>query len=149
MKKSILAAALVLAATSAMAGSIQVEGGRTYVDQGKNVGRVAYSTPSVFGLNGQVAYDRTLNKGKWAETASAVVSKDVAKIGDVSLSVLGGGAFARASNVQGFGLVYGVGASYPLTKLVDLVADFRQFRGQSRIQALNGNTLATGVSIKF
>ena len=149
MKKSILAAALVLAATSALAGSIQVEGGRAYAGTDKNVGRIEYATPTVLGLTGKIAYDRTLNKGARAETASAVAAKDIVKVGDVTVSVLGGAAYARAGNAKGLGLVYGVGASYPLTKSVDLVADVRQFRGQDRIQKLDGNTVAAGVSVKF
>lgn len=148
MNKTILAIALMFAATAASATSLQVEGGRTFAGADKNLGRVAV-TESVLGLNTQLGYTRTFNDRARTEAVSALVGRDLLKVAGVSLSAFGGGQFARASKAEGFGLVYGVGASYPLTKSIDAIVDVRQVRGQNRIKAVDGNTVNAGLSVKF
>lgn len=149
--KNFAIAALIIAATStAMAApTVIVEGGRTYAGTDRNVGRVGVSTGTVLGLTAQADYTRSFNDRSEKEAAALILRKDLVKVGAVTVDAFAGGQFARTDRAAGLGAVYGIGARLPLTTKLDVTADFRQVRGQDRIQAVDGNTVAAGISYKF
>lgn len=145
MKKSFIFAALFATIFSAHAASVQVEGGR---GSNANVGYVALSE-KVLGIDTQVGYQNQLSKGPRTDSISVGVAPTIATVANTTISAYFGGQYGRAGKAEGFGVTYGVGVAYPITKQVDVIADFRRTEAQSRVKAQTGNTAYAGVSVKF
>lgn len=145
MKKSFIFAALFATAIAAQAASVQVQGGH---GAGENVGFVAV-TEKVLGVDTQVGYQRQLSKGPRNDSISVGIAPELFTVAKVSVAAYVGGQYGRAGKEDGFGITYGVGATYPIAKHVDLAVDFRRTEAQNRISSQTGNTAYAGVSVKF
>ena len=142
MKKMIIATALAMAGSMAMA-DVTVSAGR---DVRGDV-NVVSATAVVKGIDVTVEHAN--------ETYSRVgVGKtlDVAKVGPVQLSA-GGGAVYQHTRVagapNGYGLTASVTATVPLAKNVAVFATSQRFWGQDRVKAFDGTATVVGVSYSF
>lgn len=143
MKKIVISSVLALAAVTSFAADVSVSAVRDY-NTGTNGVRVEASIP--MGLKASVT---TLD-----ELATRVaVGKEFAltKVGPVALSASVAGVYqdSHKGAEDGFGLTFGVGASYPVTKTVAVVASVERFVGQDRVSQFNGNAASVGLNVKF
>lgn len=148
MKKLVTIAILAAAATSAMAVDMTLRGTRSVHADNTSFGVAVGKKFGKFGA--EAGFDRTTlgteNMNKW----SVVGSYDVAQFGPVSTTVKAGAALLDTDTVKNSGaMLVGVGAAYPLTKNVSLVADYFYQKGQTRISRLDGNYFSGGVKVAF
>jgi len=148
MKKLAIMTALVLAAASASALEVGVRGVHTGNDTADMVGVTVDQKFGKVGVEG--AFDRSTrgvaNVNRW----SLVGSYDVAKVAGLTVSAKAGLAFVDPSvGENGYAALVGVGASYPLTKKVSLVADYAFQKGQTRVAGFNANNVSAGVKVSF
>jgi len=148
MKKLLVIAALAVCAVSASAADI----GLRYSHSG------SLGTPAVgvtlgqkfgsFGVEG--AFDRATAGAVNVNRYSLVGSYDVVKLGSVTVAAKAGVAYLDPSlGRTGYAGLVGVGASLPLSKSVNLVADYSYQRGQNSVRALDGNIVSVGVKYSF
>jgi len=148
MKKLAIMATLAVAAMSASALEVGVRGSHS---SGADISAVGVTVGQKFGAFGvEAGFDRTTrgvaNLNKW----SLVGSYDVVKLGPVALAAKAGVATLDPSvGPNGGALLAGVGASYPLTKKVSLVADYYYQKGQERVSGADGNYFSGGVKFAF
>jgi len=153
MKKLAIIAILATAAVAASA-----------TDLGLRVGRVAGAETSVVGVategvtlgqkfgtfGAEVAYDRALVGASSLSRYSLVGTYDVAKVAVATVTAKAGGVFIDPTvGANGYAALVGVGASYPLTKNVSLVADYAYQVGQDRVKLFNGNVVSIGTKYSF
>ena len=148
MKKFAIMAALAVAAMSASAVEVGVRGTHTTDSSADSAGVTVGQKFGAGGVEG--AFDRstrgTFNTNKF----SLVGSMDVAKFAGITVSPKVGVSFIDPSKgVNGYAASVGVGASYPLTKQVALVADYAYQKGQDRVKAFDGNQVSAGVKFSF
>ncbi len=148
--KSIVAmAALAMASVSVSAADIGLRASRNSAFGGDAIGFSIGAKPTEkFGLEGY--FDRSVRNGLDTNKITTLGTYDVAKVGPVTFAAKAGGAYVNSSsNVKGYAVVGGVGASYSLTKNVSLVADYSYQRGQKAITNLNGSNYSVGVKYAF
>jgi outer membrane autotransporter protein len=148
MKKFAIMAALAVAAMSASAVEVGIRGTHTKDSSADSVGVTVGQKFGAVGVEG--AFDRstrgTLNTNKY----SLVGSLDVAKFAGITVAPTVGVSFIDPSmGVNGYAASVGVGASYPLTKQVALVANYAYQKGQDRVKAFDGNQVSAGVKYSF
>ncbi len=149
MKKLIALAALAVAAASASAVEVGVRGVHTPDASPDMVGVTVGQKFGKLGVEG--AFDRSTRGAVNVNCWSVLGSYDVAKVGPVTVAAKAGAAFIDPANsgVNGYAALVGVGASYPVTKTVSLVADYAYQRGQDRVNVFNGNQVSAGVKVAF
>lgn len=142
MNKFILATAISLSAITATAADISVSTVRDFTTDRNGV-RV---TTGVAGFNAGYthvtdSYNR-FSVGKEMQLVS---------LGSASVAATGSAVYQNSSgnHQNGYGLVAGLKAAYPLTKDLELVAGVERFIGQKRVNSYNGNTTVVGVNLKF
>jgi len=150
MKKIAIATVLALAAVSASAVEIGVNG--SYDFGGSNdrpgAGITVGQKYDKFGITaGFDRYTKGTDQNKW----SLVGSYDVATVAGATVAVKAGAVYIdNAGRVaDGYAAVVGAGVSYPLTKTVALTADYRYQAGQSRVNSFDGSTVAFGAKYSF
>jgi opacity protein-like surface antigen len=150
MKKLAIASVLALAAMSASAVEVGVNG--TY-SWGGPVDRpgAGITVGEKFGKMGVTAGFNRATKDVDQDKWSLVGSYDVATIAKTTVAVKAGAAYlANTGNVaDGYAALVGAGVSYPLTKTVALTADYRYQAGQSRVNQFDGSTVAFGAKYSF
>jgi len=150
MKKVILAAVLLASATLASAADVGIFGGR---NMGSEQNLVGVSVGEKFGKFGvQGTFDRSTTSSVDLNRYTVSGSFDVVKLGPVQTNVRVGFAYldpqsSRATN-GGAGFV-GAGISYPVTKTVNIVADYAYQKGNNITKAYDGNILTAGVKYSF
>lgn len=150
MKKLAIATVLALAAFSASAVEVGVNGSYDFGSATDRPG-AGFTIGEKFGKFGVTAgfdrYTKTTDQDKY----SLVGSYDVATIAKTTVAVKAGAAYiSNTGNVaDGYAALVGVGASYPLTKTVSLTADYRYQAGQSRVNSFDGSTVAFGAKYSF
>ena len=150
MKKIAIATLLALAAVSASAVEIGVNG--SYDFGGSNdrpgAGITIGQKYNKFGVTaGFDRYTKGTDQNKW----SLIGSYDVATVASATVAVKAGAAYIdNAGKTQdGYAALVGAGVSYPLTKDVALTADYRYQAGQSKINQFDGSTVAFGAKYSF
>jgi opacity protein-like surface antigen len=150
MKKLAIASLLALAAVSASAVEVGVNGSYDFGGSNERPGG-GVTLGEKFGKFGVTAgfdrYTKGMDQNKW----SLVGSYDVATVAGTTLAVKAGGAYIDNSGkgTDGYAALVGAGASYPITKDIALTADYRYQAGQSRINQYNGSTVAFGAKYSF
>ena len=148
MKKIAIASLLALAAFSASAVEVGVNGSYDFDSSRPGAGVTVGEKFGKFGVT--AGFDR-YTKGTDQDKFSLVGSYDVATIAKTTVAVKAGAAYlSNTGNVaDGYAALVGVGASYPLTKTVALTADYRYQAGQSKVNQFNGSTVALGAKYSF
>lgn len=148
MKKLFAMTAIALAATTASALEVGVRGVHTQESSPDMVGLTV--TKRVGVLNVEAAVDRSTRGAQNVNRWSLTGSHDVAKVAGVTLAAKAGVAYIDPSVSQnGVAALVGVGATYPLTKKVSLVADYAYQRAQYKVSDFSGNTVSTGIKVAF
>jgi outer membrane autotransporter protein len=148
MKKLAILAALTFAATTASAVEFGVRGTHTK-DTLRDMGGVTIGQKfGAFGVEG--AFDRSTGSRVSVNRYSVLGSVDVAKVAGMTVAAKIGGAYINPSKGNnGTALLVGVGASYPVTKNVSLVADYAYQKAEQSIRNFNGNTVSAGIKVSF
>jgi opacity protein-like surface antigen len=150
MKKFAIASLLALAAVSASAVEVGVNGSYDFGGSNERPGG-GITLGQKFGKVGVTAgfdrYTKGTDQNKW----TLVGSYDVATIGSATVAVKAGAAYLdnAGKTADGYAALVGAGVSYPLTKAVSLTADYRYQAGQTRVDQFNGNTVAFGAKYSF
>jgi len=150
MKKLAFASILALAAVSASAIEVGVTGvGQTSltpdrygygVTVGENFG----------GYNLTAGVSRFYRESNDQNRFSLVASKDVFKLGPVSLNGRVGYAYLNNNTgSDGSALTVGAGASVPVTKSVTAGLSVDRQYGQTRVDSFNGNIVTAGIKVGF
>ena len=150
MKKLAIASMLALAAFSASAVEVGVNGSYDFGGANDRSG-AGITIGEKFGKMGVTAgfdrYTKTTDQNKW----SLIGSYDVATVAGATVAVKAGAVYldnmSRVSN--GYAALVGAGVSYPLTKTVALTADYRYQAGQSSVNTFDGSTVAFGAKYSF
>jgi opacity protein-like surface antigen len=150
MKKLAIASLLALAAVSASAVEVGVNGSYDFGSSPERPGG-GVTLGEKFGKFGVTAGFDRYTKGNDTSKYSLVGSYDVAQFAGATFAVKAGGAYIDNSNrtPDGYAALVGAGASYPITKDIALTADYRYQAGQSRINQYNGSTVAFGAKYSF
>ena len=150
MKKIAIATALVLAAFSASAVEVGVNGSYDFGGSNERAG-AGITIGQKYGKVGVTAgfdrYTKNTDQNKW----SLVGSYDVATVAAATVAVKAGAVYLdNAGRVtDGYAALVGAGVSYPLSKNVALTADYRYQAGQSRVNTFDGNTVVFGAKYSF
>jgi opacity protein-like surface antigen len=150
MKKLAIASVLALAAFSASAVEVGVNGSYDFGGANDRPG-AGITVGEKFGKVGVTAgfdrYTKGTDQNKW----SLVGSYDVATVAGATVAVKAGAMYIdNAGRVaDGYAALVGAGVSYPLTKTVALTADYRYQAGQSRVNTFDGSTLLVGAKYSF
>jgi opacity protein-like surface antigen len=150
MKKLAIASVLALAAFSASAVEVGVNG--SYDFGGSNdrpgAGITIGQKYDKFGITaGFDRYTKGTDQNKW----NLMGSYDVATVAGTTIAVKAGAMYIDNTGrvADGYAALVGAGASYPLSKTVALTADYRYQAGQSRVNQFNGSTVAFGAKYSF
>jgi opacity protein-like surface antigen len=150
MKKIAIATLLALAAATASAVELGVNGSYDYGSptQRPGAGITIGQKYDKFGITaGFDRYTKGTDQNKW----TLVGSYDVYTAGAATFAVKAGAAYIDNSGntSDGYAGLVGTGVSYAVAKNVALTADYRYQFGQSRIDQFNGSTISTGVKYSF
>ena len=150
MKKLAIASLLALAAVSASAVEVGVNGSYDFGGSNDRPG-AGVTLGQKYGKFGVTAGFDRYTKGTDQDKYSLVGSYDVATIATATVAVKAGAAYiSNTGNVaDGYAALVGAGVSYPLTKTVALTADYRYQAGQSKVNQFNGSTVALGAKYSF
>ena len=150
MKKLAIASVLALAALSASAVEVGVNGSYDFGGANDRPG-AGITIGEKFGKMGVTAgfdrYTKNTDQNKW----SLVGSYDVATVAGATVAVKAGAVYhdnmGRVSD--GYAALVGAGINYPLSKTVALTADYRYQAGQSRVSTFDGSTVLFGGKYSF
>jgi opacity protein-like surface antigen len=150
MKKIAIATLLALAAVSASAVEIGVNGSYDFggANDRPGAGITVGQKFDKFGVTaGFDRYTKGTDQNKW----SLVGSYDVATIGKTTIAVKAGAMYIDNTGrvADGYAALVGAGVSYPLSKTVALTADYRYQAGQSRVNTFDGSTVLFGAKYSF
>lgn len=150
MKKLAIASVLALAAFSASAVEVGINGSYDFGSSNDRPGAgiTVGQKYDKFGITaGFDRYTKNTDQNKW----SLLGSYDVATIGKTTVAVKAGAVYLDNTGrvADGYAAVVGAGVSYPLTKTVALTADYRYQAGQSRVNSFDGSTVAFGAKYSF
>jgi hypothetical protein len=153
MKKLLLALSLMGLVGTASAVDVGVYGGRLFANGTQDNNMIGVSAGQKFGKFGvQGTFDRSTTNKVDVDRYTVSGSYDVVKLGPVQTNVRVGVAYldpqsSTASN-GGAGFV-GAGIAYPVSKNVNLVADYAYQKGNNITKAYNGNILTAGLKYSF
>ena len=149
MKKYLLVTLMVLSGL-ASAADLGVYGGR---NMGSDQNLAGVSVGQSFGKIGvQATADRSTTKAIDVNRYTATVSYDVFKIGPVQTNIRAGGAFIDTQKPgvsNGGAALVGAGVAYPVTKSVNLVADYAYQKGNNITKAYDGSIVTGGIKYSF
>jgi opacity protein-like surface antigen len=148
MKKLAIASMLALAAFSASAVEIGVNGSYDFGSDRPGAGITIGQKYDKFGITaGFDRYTKGTDQNKW----NLMGSYDVATIAGATVAVKAGAMYIDNTGrvADGYAALVGAGVSYPLSKTVALTADYRYQAGQSRVSSFDGSTVAFGAKYSF
>jgi opacity protein-like surface antigen len=149
MKKLLIASTIALAATAASALEVGVTATRDYAATNRNTAGITVGQ-KVGALGVTVGAERTTVGANDQNRYTVVAGYDLVKLGTVTVTPKVGGAYvANQTGADGYALVAGVGASYPITKTIAATVDYARQIGQDRIESANGNRFTAGVKYNF
>jgi len=151
MKKLAIASLLALAAFSASAVEVGVNGS---YDMGGSNDRpgAGFTVGQKFDKFGVTAGFDRYTKGSDTNKYTLVGSYDVATVATATIAVKAGVAYVDNSGAtlkDGYAGLVGAGVSYPLTTKLAATVDYRYQAGQGKINNQNGSTVAAGVKYSF
>lgn len=146
MKKTLLATALLVAALTASATSVEVGAVNDYT-MGQAGERVSLGLGTVYGLTPVISATHVnASYNRYAVGAEYALFKT----GPVTVAVTGSGAYQQTlTGGHGYGLSVGVKTELVVAKGVSLYAGYERFAGQKTINAFNGNLVSVGAKIAF
>lgn len=145
MKKLAAISSLVMFTASSIAADIGVRAGRH--DGHANFSGITLNT-KLGVLNTEFAYDGT-TKGN-VERISAMGVFDLPKVGPFNTyAKVGVGRLSDGDGTRGNALMYGVAASYPMTKSTTFVVDVIQMNAAKKINGADGTAVTAGVKFTF
>jgi len=150
MKRVILTLALMGFVASAQSVDIGINTTHDY--SGKtNRDYYGVTVGQKYGKMGVTAgYDSTSKGAVDQARYSLIGSIDVTKVGPVQLAVKAGGSMIdNDKGKDGYALLAGIGAEYPVTKTVAATVDYRHQMGQSRVSTSDGNSIIAGMKVSF
>lgn len=148
MKKLAIIAILASISAAASATDIGLRVGRNGGTETNNAGVTIGQSYGALGA--EAAFDRSTVGVVNVDRYSLLGSYEVAKVAGATVAVKAGAAYIDpARGHDGFAALVGVGASYPVTKKVSVVADYAFQEGQTRVRGYNGNTVSAGVKYSF
>jgi len=150
MKKVLVALALTALAGTALAADLGIYGGRNMGSEQNLVGVSAGQKFGKFGVQG--TFDRSTTQKVDVDRYTVSGSYDVVKLGPVQTNVRVGFAYldpqsGKVSN-GGAGFI-GAGVSYPVTKKINVVADYAYQKGNNITQGYDGNIVTAGLKYTF
>jgi opacity protein-like surface antigen len=150
MKKLAIASVLALAAFSASAVEVGVNGSYDFggANDRPGAGITLGQKYDKFGITaGFDRYTKGTDQNKW----SLVGSYDVATVAGATVAVKAGAMYIDNTGrvTDGYAALVGAGVSYPLSKTVALTADYRYQAGQSRVNTFDGSTVLFGGKYSF
>ena len=150
MKKLAIASILALAAVTASAMEVGVNGSYDFGGSNERPGG-GITVGEKFGKVGITAGFDRYSKGTDQDKWSLVGSYDVATVAGATVAVKAGAVYLdnAGKTADGYAALVGAGVSYPLTKTVSLTADYRYQAGQTRVDKFNGNSVAFGAKYSF
>jgi len=153
MKKLVIMAFLAVTVMAASAADIGLRAGRLGGAMTNDAGLTGagVTVGQQFGkIGAELAYDRAFMGSSSVSRYSLTGSYPVAKFKGVSFAAKAGVAFIDPTvGANGYAATAGIGASYPLTKKVSLVADYAYQVGQDRVKSFNGNMITVGTKYSF
>ncbi len=149
MKKILIATAVALAATAATAAEFGVTTTRDYAGVDRNGGGITLGEK--FGKVGVTAgFERFTAGNNDQDRLSLVAGYDVAKLGPLTITPKVGVAHLNnQTGADGYAMTVGVGATFPVTKKLNLGLDVARQYGQDRVQAFDGDRVTVGLRFKF
>lgn len=148
MKKLAIIAILAASVSAAMAADVGLRVGRNTGSDTSMVGVTVGMPVGRFGA--EAAFDRSTVGAINVNRYSLVGSYPVATVMGATVAAKAGAAVIDPSvGSNGLVGVVGVGVSYPLTKNVNLVADYAYQRGASSVRAYSGNMFTAGAKYSF
>ena len=150
MKKIAIASVLALAALSASAVEVGVNGSYDFGGANDRPG-AGITIGEKFGKVGVTAgfdrYTKGTDQNKW----NLMGSYDVATVAGATVAVKAGAMYIDNTGrvADGYAALVGAGVSYPLSKTVALTADYRYQAGQSRVNTFDGSTVLFGGKYSF
>lgn len=150
MKKIILAATMVMAATAASALEMGVSASRDYSGPTNRDG-YGVTLSHQMGKNSlTLGYDRFTSGANDQDRLSLVAGHDMAKLGAVTIAPKVGVAHLNnQTGADGYAMTVGVGATLPVAKRLSLTVDFSRQYGQDRVKAFDGNRVTIGTKYSF
>jgi hypothetical protein len=149
MKKIVTASLIALAATAASAAEIGVIVARDYSGADRNGQGLSLGT-TVGGFGVKAAFERTTKGANDQDRMSLTASRELLKVGGVSLAATAGVAHLNnQTGASGYAMTVGAGASLPLTKTMAATVDVTRQYGQDRVEAFNGNRVTVGIKHSF
>ena len=149
MKKLAIASVLALAAFSASAVEVGVNGSYDFGGANDRPG-AGITVGEKFGKVGVTAGFDRYTKGTDLDKYTVMGSYDVTKIGFATLSAKAGVAYLDQKNSNdGYAALIGAGVSIPVTTAVAATVDYRYQAGQSRVKSLDGSTISAGLKYSF
>jgi hypothetical protein len=152
MKKSLF---VVLMALSGLvsAADVGVYGGRLFATSNQDLNLVGLSAGQKFDKFGiQGTFDRSTTQATTLNRYTASGSYDVFKLGTVQTNVRVGVAYldpqSKTAGNGGAGFI-GAGVAYPVTKQVNVVADYAYQKGNNITKNYNGNIVTAGLKYSF
>lgn len=150
MKKIAIASIIALAATAASALELGVSAVRDYSGNPDRNGAGLRLTQRYGAVGLTAGFDRFTKGANDQNRYSVVAGYDVAKVGAFTLTPKVGVAYLQNQvGENGYAMTVGAGVSTPLTKSVSLGLDVAHQKGQNRVKASDGNTVAVGLTYKF
>jgi outer membrane autotransporter protein len=166
MKKILIATAVALAATAASALEVGITQTRDYsttaeVSCGFIIGPstcpkqdrngTGITVGEKFGKVGLTAgFERFTAGGNDQDRLSLVAGYDVAKVGPFTVTPKVGVAHLNNQRgADGYAMTAGVGATFPVTKKLNLGLDVARQYGQDRVAAFDGDRVTVGLRYKF
>ena len=153
MKKLVIMAVLAAASIAAIATEIGGRYSSRFASNGDKQGEstgIVVNQPVGAGIGAELAFDRSATGPTNVDRYSALATYDVAKVAGVTLTAKAGGSFVQpVGRIDGYALVAGANASYPITKSVSAVASYSYQLGQDRVKSLDGNTVGLGIKFGF
>lgn len=149
MKKFAIASILAIAALSASAVELGVNGSRDFANADRNGYGVTIGQK--FGaFSATAGFDRYTKGAVDLDKYTIVGGYDVAKVAGATITAKAGVAYLQPQSGQtGYAGLVGVGASYPLTNKLSATVDYRYQAGQTRVESLDGSTVSAGLKYSF
>lgn len=150
MKKIAIASLLALAAFSASAVEVGVNGSYDFGGSNDRPG-AGVTVGQKFNKFGVTAGFDRYTKGTDTNKYSLVGSYDVATVATATVAVKAGVAYIDNSgrSTDGYAALVGAGVSYPLTTKLAATVDYRYQAGQSKINSQDGSTVSAGIKYSF
>jgi len=150
MKKLAIASMLALAAFSASAVEVGVNGSYDFGGSNDRPG-AGVTVGQKFNKFGVTAGFDRYTKGGDTNKYSLVGSYDVATIATATVAVKAGVAYVdnTGRTADGYAALVGAGVSYPLTTKLAATVDYRYQAGQSKINSQDGSTVSAGIKYSF